>query len=108
MLSQNEQREDKLRKEIIEQGKKMNELRSDHERQMYETTSTNNSKVDQMQQRMDADKKKAQQKLKDEIGIKNEKIKEMERQMQKDKALREKAESSIRQMEELKEMQKNL
>jgi len=46
MLSQNELREDKLRKEIIEQGRKMNELRADHERSMYESNSNNNQKID--------------------------------------------------------------
>lgn len=52
--------------------------------------------------------KKMGQRLKEDIASRNEKIKEMERQMQKDKVLREKSESTIRQMEELKEIQKNL
>lgn len=36
MLQQNDKVEDNLRAEIIEQGRKMNELRSEHEQQMYE------------------------------------------------------------------------
>lgn len=48
------------------------------------------------------------QRLKEELAAKNEKIKEMDRQQQKDKILREKAESAIRQMDDLKEVQKNL
>lgn len=74
----------------------MNELRADHERQMYELSSANNLKIEQQQLRMEAEKKRAVQKQKEEIQVKNDKIKEMERQIQKDKALREKAESSIR------------
>lgn len=46
--------------------------------------------------------------MKEEVQVKNDKIKEMERQIQKDKALREKAESSIRQCDELKDMQRSL
>lgn len=71
----------------------MNELRADHERQMYDLANANNQKLDMLQQRMEADKKKACQKLKDDLQIKNDKIKEMEKQTQKDKAMREKAES---------------
>lgn len=48
------------------------------------------------------------QRLKEELAAKNEKIKEMDRQQQKDKILREKAESAIRQMDDLKDVQKNL
>lgn len=36
MLSQNDKVEDNLRAEIIEQGRKMNELRAEHEQSMYE------------------------------------------------------------------------
>jgi len=45
-LAQNELREDKLRNEVIEQGKKMNELRADHERQMYELGQSNSLKIE--------------------------------------------------------------
>lgn len=48
------------------------------------------------------------QRLKEELATKNDKIKEMDRQQQKDKILREKAESALRSMDELKEVQKNL
>ena len=54
------------------------------------------TKSDQLQQRFEADKKKAMQKLKDEINFKNDKIADMEKQIAKDKALREKAESSVK------------
>ena len=35
MLQQNDKAEDQLRAEIIQQGKKMNELRNEHELSMY-------------------------------------------------------------------------
>lgn len=38
MISQYEQSEDHFRKEIIDQGRKMNELRNEHEKQIYEQT----------------------------------------------------------------------
>lgn len=86
----------------------MNELRADHERQMYDLSNSQNNKFEQQQLRFEQEKKRAIQKLKDEIQDKNNKIKEMERQIQKDKALREKADSSIRQTEELKDTLKSL
>ncbi len=49
-----------------------------------------------------------QQRLKEEIQLKNEKIKELERQQQKDKVMKERAESTMRQMDEVKELQKNI
>lgn len=52
--------------------------------------------------------KKMGQRLKEDIAQRNEKIKDMERQQQKDKVLREKSESTLRQMDEVKEIQKNL
>ena len=52
-LSVNEVGEDKLRKEIIDQGRKMNELRAEHERSIYELTSENNHKIDQLQNKFD-------------------------------------------------------
>ena len=56
----------------------------------------------------EADMRKMAQRLKEELAAKNEKIKEMDRQQQKDKIMREKAESALRSMDELKEIQKNL
>jgi hypothetical protein len=47
-------------------------------------------------------------KYKEEINLKNEKIKDLERQQQRDKAIKEKAESVNRQIEEIKEINKNL
>ena len=75
---------------------------------MYELGQSNSFKVEQLQLRLESDKKRALQKSKEEVQLKNDKLKEMERQIQKDKALREKAESSIRQCDELKDMQRSL
>ena len=36
----------------------MNELRADHERQMYEVGQSNNIKMEQLQVRLEADKKR--------------------------------------------------
>jgi len=47
-------------------------------------------------------------KYKEELNLKNEKIKDLERQQQRDKAIKEKAESINRQIEEIKEINKNL
>jgi phage-related protein len=44
-IAQSEAGEDNLRKEIIDQGRKMNELREDHERQVYELTRSHNDKI---------------------------------------------------------------
>lgn len=101
-LVHNEQTEDTLRKEIIDQGRKMNELRQEHERQMYNSSSEQGQKMDNTQQRFDTDKKKLTARYKDEQGAYQQKIQNMERQLQKDKAHREKAESAIRQIEEVK------
>lgn len=101
-LVQNEQTEDNLRKEIIDQGRKMNELRQEHERQMYNSSSEQGQKMDNVQQRFDQEKKKLLARYKEEQGVYQQKIQNLERQLQKDKALREKAESSIRQIEEIK------
>lgn len=56
----------------------------------------------------ESDMRKMGQRLKEELAAKNEKIKEMERQQQRDKILREKSDSAIRQMDDLKEIQKNM
>jgi hypothetical protein len=50
--------EDQLRDEIIDQGRKMNELRAEHETSMYEQSNDCNQKVDMIQQKYDQDKKK--------------------------------------------------
>lgn len=108
MLQQNDKVEDNLRSEIIDQGRKMNELRSEHEQQMYDLKQQNQDKIDELQLKHDGDMRKMGQRLKEELAAKNDKIKEMDRQQQKDKILREKAESALRQMDDLKEVQKNL
>ena len=107
-ICQYEQNEDKLRKEIIDQGRKMNELRNEHERQIYEQSNENNSKLELYQDKFEQEKKRIQQKYKEELSLKNDKIKDLERQQQRDKAIREKAESINRQLEEIKEINKNL
>lgn len=61
-----------------------------------------------MQARYDQDKKKLAQKNKEELQIKNEKIIDLERQLQRNKAILEKAESSNRQVEDLKEINRSL
>lgn len=107
-ICHNEQNEDKLRKEIIDQGRKMNELRNEHERQIFEQSNEVNSKLEQYQDKFEQEKKRLQQKYKEELTLKNDKIKDLERQQQRDKAIKEKAESINRQMEEIKEINKNL
>lgn len=107
-ICQYEQNEDKLRKEIIDQGRKMNELRNEHERQIFEQSNETNAKLEQVQDKFEQEKKRIQQKYKEELTLKNEKIKDLERQQQRDKAIREKAESINRQIEEIKEINKNL
>jgi hypothetical protein len=44
-ISQSEANEDMLRKEIIEQGRLMNELRDQHERQCYELSKAHDEKL---------------------------------------------------------------
>ena len=78
-LQANDKVEDNLRSEIIEQGRKMNELRSEHEQQMYEMQQQNQDKIDELQLKHDADMRKMGQRLKEELAAKNEKIKEMDR-----------------------------
>ena len=73
----------------------MNELRAEHERQIYDQNQELEKKLQNMQAKFELDNKKMQLRLKEEIGIKNEKIKELERQQQRDKVLRERAESTI-------------
>ena len=74
----------------------MNELRAEHEQQMYELNQGNNRKLEELQLKHDADMKKMGQRLKEDLASRNEKIKDMERQQQKDKVLREKSESTLR------------
>lgn len=75
--------EDQLRKELIEQGKKMNELRADHERKMYEISNENLRNTESQMQKSDASRKLILQKSKDEIAIKNEKIRTLEKNEKK-------------------------
>lgn len=86
----------------------MNELRSEHERQIYEQTNQNNQKFELIKKKYDIEKKTLQAKYKDEVNLKNEIIKDLERQAQKDKIIKEKSESAIRQLEDLKQTQDHL
>lgn len=58
----------------------MNELRAEHEQQMYELNQANNLKLEELQLKHDADMKKMGQRLKEDLASRNEKIKDMERQ----------------------------
>ena len=69
---------------------------------MYNSSSEQGQKMDNTQQRFDTEKKKLIARNKEEQGVYQQKIQNMERQLQKDKAQREKAESSIRQIDEIK------
>ena len=86
----------------------MNELRNEHERQIFEQSNEVNNKLESIQEKFDQEKKRIQLKQKEELALKNEKIKDLERQQQRDKAIREKAESINRQLEEIKEINKSL
>ena len=80
MLQQGDKAEDSLRSEIIAQGRKMNELRSEHEQSIYDLNQQHQDKNDDLQLKADADMRKMAQRLKEELAAKNEKIKEMDRQ----------------------------
>ena len=69
-----------MRKEIIDQGRKMNELRNEHERQIFEQSNELNSKLELYQDKFEQEKRRLQQKHKEELLLKNEKIKDLERQ----------------------------
>lgn len=58
MLQQNDKVEDNLRTEIIDQGRKMNELRAEHEQQMYDLKMQNQDKIDELQLKHDGDMRK--------------------------------------------------
>lgn len=58
----------------------MNELRNEHERQIYEQTNETNSRMDLLQEKFEQEKKRMLQKHKEEMSLKNEKIKDLERQ----------------------------
>ena len=72
--------EDQLRDEIIDQGRKMNELRAEHEQSMYEQSNDCNQKIDMVQNKAEQEKKKLVGKYKEDLNLKNDKIQELERQ----------------------------
>lgn len=100
--------EDQLRKELLDQSKKMNELKAVQERQVYELSNENFQKIDKLQQKWEADRKAAVQKLKDDIGLKNERIRELEKNEKRLLSEKEKSESMQKQLRELQERLKSL
>ena len=56
---QNDGIEDTLRRELLEQSKKINELKSQQERQIYEITNDNFTKIDKITLKAENDKKMA-------------------------------------------------
>ena len=71
--------EDELRKELLEQSRKANEARTQQEKQVYEMQNEHRQKIEALHQKWEAEKAKAQGKLKEEIALKNERIKELEK-----------------------------
>ena len=98
---QNEATEDQMRKELLEQSKKMAELKAQQEKQIYELTNENFQKVDLLQQKWENEKKSALLKLKDEIQLKNERIKDLEKNEKRSMTDKEKADSFARQVKEI-------
>ena len=93
--------EDQLRKELLDQSKKMNELKALQERQVYELSNENFQKIDKLQQRYEAEKKQALNKLKEDIQLKNDRIRELEKNEKRLLSEKEKSESMQRQLREL-------
>jgi hypothetical protein len=58
VMQQNDGGEEKLRKEIIEQGKKMNELKAESEKHLYQMQRDFNSKIDLLNQKHSEEMKK--------------------------------------------------
>jgi DNA-directed RNA polymerase subunit L len=58
----------------------MNELRNEHERQIFEQSNEFNGKLEFYQDKFDTEKRKLSAKHKDEVSMKNEKIQILERQ----------------------------
>ncbi len=100
---QNEAIEDALRKELLDQSKKLAELKASQEKQLYELTNENFQKVDLLQQKWENEKKQALAKIRDELQLKNERIKELEKNEKRAMTDKEKVESYGRQIKEITE-----
>lgn len=57
----------------------MNDLRSEHERTSFEMDQQNSSKLEEMQNRYEGQKKQNVKQFKEEIKLKDDKIKDLER-----------------------------
>lgn len=93
---------------MLDLAKKSNELKAQHERQVYELTNENFQKIDKLQAKWEGEKRAALAKLKEEIQLKNDRIKELEKSEKKLLAEREKSESMGRQLREIGERMKSL
>lgn len=97
---QNEATEDQLRRELLDQAKKISELKAQQEKQVYELTTENFKKADALHLKWEADKKQALAKLKEELALKTERIKELEKNEKKAMTDKEKCDSFARQIKE--------
>lgn len=92
--------EDELRKELLEQSRKANEARTQQEKQVYEMQNEHRQKIEALHQKWEAEKAKAQGKLKEEIALKNERIKELEKNEKRAMTDKDKCDSYARQIKE--------
>lgn len=100
--------EDQLRAELIEQGRKMNELRADHEKAIYTLTSQLSAKFDGELQRADCEFKTHIGKLLEEASAKDERIRVLEKNEKKAIAERERHQSQEQQLKILSEQLKSV
>jgi len=100
--------EDQLNAELIEQGKKMNELRQEHEQALYELRRELSQKSETELARVDSDYRQNLQVLRDEIGQFNAKVKTMERNEKKAIIEKEKVTNLKEQIYILQERLKNI
>ena len=82
--------EDQLRSELIEQGRKMNELRVSHEEAIYQQQQEISAKFESELQRADAEFKKLISKIMEELSQKDTKIRQFEKNEKKNMVEKEK------------------
>jgi hypothetical protein len=107
-LQQDAVMEDQLRAELIDQGRKMNELRADHERAMYEQSQQLTQRSENEVNRIEVEYKRSVQKLKEESLQKDTKIRQYEKNEKKSVAEREKYQNLEEQKYLLEERLKNI
>ena len=73
------QMEDMLRQELIEQGKQMNDLRSEHQQQMSEQRDQLTNKYETDKTNSDLEHRQQLNKLKEQYALQVEKIKQLEK-----------------------------